>query len=62
MVPTIAHLSLNANLKGTEVGSDQTTAVHHYRGIRYATIPQRFAKAEPIDDWHGAELDCSRFG
>lgn len=61
MALTLTHGSLQAVLKGTEVRLDQT-AVQHYRGIQYGKIPQRFAKAVPVDNWSGATLDCTRFG
>jgi hypothetical protein len=63
MAPSIIHSSLHAVLDGTEVKLDLTAhAVEHYRGIKYGKISQRFAKAVPVDYWHGERIDCSRFG
>lgn len=63
MAPSIIHSSLDAILDGIEVILDPTGyAVDHYRGIKYGKISQRFAKAIPVDYWHGERLDCSGFG
>lgn len=64
MAPSLIHSSLHAVLDGTEAKLDPPTAfaVDHYRGLKYGKISQRFAKAVPVDDWHGERLDCTRFG
>ena len=61
MAPSLIHPSLHAVLEGVEVKLDNTTVVH-YRGIQYARIPRRFAKAELVDSWDNEKLDCRYFG
>lgn len=58
----LMHSSLRAALTGEEVISEDGIKVIHFRGIQYGTIPRRFAKATPKNDWHGEKLDCTHFG
>ena len=65
---SLHHPSLNATLRGVpSVQTIRIPAVHEkrilqFRGIKFASIPARFSFAELIDDWNGAELDCTAFG
>lgn len=57
----LRHPSLDATLLGLEVKFDGV-AIVHYRGIPYGNIPQRFAKADLIDQGYAHELNCTKFG
>ncbi|KAI9370700.1 Alpha/Beta hydrolase protein [Aspergillus egyptiacus] len=59
--PQIHHEALKATFKGIEQSFDGT-AVHHFRGIKYASIPGRFERAKPVDGFNGEVVDCTRFG
>jgi hypothetical protein len=61
MISPITHFSLNATLQGLQSTVDGFDIVQ-YKGIQFATIPKRFARAEPIDDWNTANIDCTRYG
>ncbi|KAH7118597.1 Alpha/Beta hydrolase protein [Dactylonectria estremocensis] len=50
------HNSLSSTLRGVDLG-----CAAHFRGIRYGTIPRRFANPEPFVDYP-AELDCTIYG
>ncbi|KAL5001348.1 Alpha/Beta hydrolase protein [Aspergillus recurvatus] len=59
--PQVQHDALNATFTGIETQCDGT-AVHHFRGIKYASIPGRFERAEPVTGFEGRVVDSSRFG
>ncbi|KAL4899628.1 hypothetical protein BDW74DRAFT_189010 [Aspergillus multicolor] len=59
--PQVQHNALNATFTGIETACDSTT-VHHFRGIKYASIPGRFERAQPVDGFDGRIVDASRFG
>lgn len=59
--PQISHHTLNAEFKGTarKVGE---TAIHQFRGIKYASVPARFERAEPVNNFNGASVDATQYG
>lgn len=59
--PEIQHQGLNATFKGTQ-RDDQEVPVHQFLGIKYASIPARFERAEPVNSFDGAVVDASKFG
>ncbi|KAL4955200.1 Alpha/Beta hydrolase protein [Aspergillus filifer] len=59
--PQIHHDALNATFTGIETACDGTS-VHHFRGIKYASIPGRFERAEPVTSFGWKSVDASRFG
>lgn len=59
--PQVQHDGLNATFTGIETQCDGT-AVHHFRGIKYASIPGRFERAQPVTGFDGRIVDSSRFG
>ncbi|KAJ6099443.1 hypothetical protein N7467_000978 [Penicillium canescens] len=59
--PEIQHQGLNATFKGTQ-RDDQNVPVHQFLGIKYASIPARFERAEPMNSFNGAVVDASKFG
>ncbi|KAJ5418362.1 uncharacterized protein N7487_001912 [Penicillium crustosum] len=61
MAAEIQHLSLNATFKGNR-RDDQNVPVHQFLGIKYASIPARFEKAEPVRGFDGAIVDASKYG
>lgn len=61
MAASIQHVSLNAIFKGIQ-RDDQNVPVHQFLGIRYASIPARFEKAEPMRGFDGAIVDASKYG
>ncbi|KAJ5295812.1 hypothetical protein N7508_010633 [Penicillium antarcticum] len=59
--PEIQHEGLNATFKGIQ-RDDQNVPVHQFLGIKYATIPARFEKAETVNTFNGALFDASKYG
>jgi carboxylesterase type B len=59
--PEIQHQGVNATFKGTQ-RDDQNTPVHQFLGIKYASVPARFEKPEPVNSFDGAVVDASKFG
>ncbi|KAE8147664.1 Alpha/Beta hydrolase protein [Aspergillus avenaceus] len=59
--PKIQHQRLNAKFKGIE-RKIEGTAVHQFRGIKYASIPARFECAKPVEGFNGAVVNASRYG
>ncbi|KAJ5497498.1 Carboxylesterase type B [Penicillium fimorum] len=59
-IPEIQHLALNATFKGIQRG--QNVPVHQFLGIKYASVPARFEKAEPVRQFNGAVVDASKYG
>ncbi|KAL4920053.1 Alpha/Beta hydrolase protein [Aspergillus aurantiobrunneus] len=59
--PQVHHEALQATFNGTETQCDGT-AVNHFRGIKYASIPGRFERAKPVGSFGGQVVDSSRFG
>ena len=59
--PQVSHQTLNAEFKGTarKIGE---TDIHQFRGIKYANIPARFERAEPVDSFNGASIDATQYG
>lgn len=59
--PEVEHAALNATFKGIQ-RDDQDVPVHQYLGIKYASVPARFERAEPVNGFDGAVLDAARYG
>ncbi|KAJ5638601.1 Carboxylesterase type B [Penicillium herquei] len=59
--PEVHHTALNATFKGIE-RNDKGSTVHQFLGIKYASIPARFEKAEPVDQFGGQVVDASKYG
>ncbi|KAF7590640.1 hypothetical protein BBP40_002588 [Aspergillus hancockii] len=59
--PQVHHRTLNTVFKGVQrkVGE---TAIHQFRGIKYAKVPARFERAEPVEEFHGAIVDATQYG
>jgi len=59
----MATLTLNndnkTTLQGVTSSSDHTT---QFRGIKYASIPRRFAPSKLVELNHTGEIDCTEFG
>jgi len=61
MNPEIKHQNLNATFKGRE-RKDHIEPVHQFLGIKYASIPARFEKAEPVNGFDGDVVDATKYG
>ncbi|RAL15772.1 putative carboxylesterase [Aspergillus homomorphus CBS 101889] len=59
--PQVHHPGLQATFKGIERESNGIV-VHEYRGIKYANIPARFERAQPLNSFEGAAVDATRYG
>ncbi|KAL2820910.1 Alpha/Beta hydrolase protein [Aspergillus cavernicola] len=59
--PQVHHEPLQATFNGIEQESD-STAVHHFKGIKYASIPGRFERAQPVDSFSGQVVNSTRYG
>jgi hypothetical protein len=59
--PEIYHPSLNATFKGIE-RNDEGLPVHQFLGIKYASVPARFERAEPVENFAGATIDATKYG
>ncbi|KAL4864388.1 hypothetical protein BDV12DRAFT_14224 [Aspergillus spectabilis] len=59
--PQVHHRLLQATFRGIETESDEIP-IHHFRGIKYASIPGRFERAQPVNSFGGQEVDSFRFG
>ena len=60
-VPEVQHKTLNATFKGCE-SNYEGVSVHKFLGIKYASVPARFERAVPVDDFAGAVVDATRYG
>ena len=60
-IPEIHHAGLNATFKGVQ-RNEEGVPVHQYLGIKYAKVPARFERAEPVDSFAGAEIDATEYG
>ncbi|KAL3477474.1 Alpha/Beta hydrolase protein [Aspergillus californicus] len=59
--PQIHHESLQATFNGVE--QDYAgTSVHHFKGIKYASIPGRFERAQPVTGFNGEVIDSTKYG
>jgi hypothetical protein len=59
--PELHHERLNASFKGIQ-RDDENVSVHQFRGIKYASIPGRFEKALPVDNFEGRVVDAAKYG
>ncbi|KAJ5097943.1 hypothetical protein N7532_004944 [Penicillium argentinense] len=59
--PEVHHPMLNATFKGIK-RDDQDTGVYQFLGIKYARVPARFERAEPVEGFGGAIVDSTRYG
>ncbi|KAJ5329656.1 Carboxylesterase type B [Penicillium brevicompactum] len=55
----IQHAGLNAIFKGKRT---QDEGVDQFLGIKYASIPARFEKAKPVDNFEGRIVDATKYG
>ncbi|CUS12772.1 unnamed protein product, partial [Tuber aestivum] len=55
---TISHTSLHSRLTGISLFGDR---VVQFRGLKFASVPRRFARAELFGEYPG-ELECTRHG
>lgn len=55
----IQHAGLNATFKGKRT---QDEGVDQFLGIKYASIPARFEKAKPVDNFEGRIVDATKYG
>ncbi|KAJ5127999.1 Carboxylesterase type B [Penicillium atrosanguineum] len=58
--PEVHHATLNATFKGIQ--RDGQVPVHQFLGIKYASVPARFEKSEPVNDFAGAVVDATKYG
>jgi carboxylesterase type B len=58
--PEVHHSALNATFKGIQ--RDERGPVHQFLGIKYASVPGRFEKSEPVNDFAGAVVDATKYG
>lgn len=61
MSSELKHQSLGVTLHGSR-STCLGTPIDHFRGIKYAKFPRRFACAELIDILPGGNLSCTEFG
>ncbi|PYH42293.1 putative carboxylesterase [Aspergillus saccharolyticus JOP 1030-1] len=59
--PQLHHSGLQATFTGIERETNSIT-VHEFRGIKYASIPARFERAQPLKTFAGATVDATRYG
>ncbi|PWY68409.1 catalytic protein [Aspergillus heteromorphus CBS 117.55] len=59
--PHIPHQRLHATFKGIERETEEIN-VHEFRGIKYASVPARFERAQPVDGWGDAVVDATSYG
>lgn len=59
--PIVHHAALNATFKGI-LRNSQSTPVHQFLGIKYANVPARFEKAEPVTGFEGTVVDATKYG
>lgn len=59
--PEVHHAPLNATFKGIE-RFDQGQPIHQFLGIKYASVPARFERAEPVESFAGAVVDATKYG
>ena len=55
---TISHPTLNSTLTGLYVADGN---IIQYRGIKYGTVPERFARPVPVTEY-APQMDCTVFG
>jgi carboxylesterase type B len=60
---TTLHPQLNATFNGTTVDY-AGTKINKFKGIKYARIPARFEKAQPIapEELSGKTIDATQYG
>ncbi|KAJ5674413.1 Carboxylesterase type B [Penicillium maclennaniae] len=58
--PEVHHATLNATFRGIQ--PDGQVPVHQFLGIKYASVPARFEKSEPVNDLAGAVVDATKYG
>jgi carboxylesterase type B len=59
--PDVHHAALNATFKGI-LREEQGKKIHQFLGIKYANVPARFEKAEPVGGFEGAIVDATKYG
>lgn len=59
--PQVYHKTLNATFSGIQREVD-SAKVNQFLGIKYGSIPARFERALPVDDFGGHAVDATKFG
>lgn len=59
--PEVHHAPLNATFKGIE-RNDEGLPIQQFLGIKYASVPARFERAEPVESFAGAVIDATKYG
>ena len=59
--PQVQHQGLHATFTGIEREAEGVK-VDEFRGIKYASVPARFERAQPVDGFADAVIDASRYG
>ncbi|KAL4898095.1 Alpha/Beta hydrolase protein [Aspergillus ambiguus] len=59
--PQVQHEGLSATFKGTQK-EFEGAAIDQFLGIKYASVPARFERAQPVDGFGGAVVDASKYG
>ncbi|OJJ37707.1 hypothetical protein ASPWEDRAFT_39443 [Aspergillus wentii DTO 134E9] len=59
--PQFHHQGLNATFTGIE-RNVEGVSVHQFRGIKYASIPARFERAQPVNGFDGSVVDATEYG
>lgn len=60
MLPSVSHSILNTKFIGVEDRRYGST-VHHFRGIPYGRIPERFARPQKVSTYE-RQRDATQFG
>jgi carboxylesterase type B len=61
MPAQVQHDGLSATFNGTQKAVDGVV-IDQFLGIKYADIPARFERAQPVTGFGGAIVDASQFG
>lgn len=59
--PQVQHQRLQALFIGVRRDFDDVL-VDQFRGIKYAKIPARFERAQPVQSFHRAVVDATKYG
>ncbi|PYH96640.1 carboxylesterase [Aspergillus ellipticus CBS 707.79] len=59
--PQVQHQGLRATFTGIQ-RTVEAIDVHEFRGIKYASVPARFERAQPVDGFADAVVDATTYG
>jgi carboxylesterase type B len=59
--PLVQHQGLEALFTGVRRDFDGVI-VDQFRGIKYAKIPARFERAQPVESFGGGVVDATKYG